>query len=370
VRVGARGPAVVRRARGYAPLPIPVGVDLPKALAVGGHLKNTFAIALGRDAIVSQHIGDLDTPDARRSFETAIADLCRLHRFTPELVVADLHPDYASTRWAASSGYPLLHVQHHEAHVASCAAENLVTEPYLGVAWDGAGYGPDGTVWGGEFFLVEDARFTRIAHLRPFPLLGGDAAAKEGWRVALAMDWVARGSAALDGRQDARLLERVLARGVNTPSSSSVGRLFDAVAAITGISDRNRFEGESAMALEASIDPRAQGAYPFGADLTGDWEPLLDAIRADRQREEPVASIATRFHRTLVGWILRVARAAGVRPVVLSGGAFQNAFLADQCALALAAHGHVAHTHRRVPSNDGGLSLGQLMLSRFDARVG
>jgi hydrogenase maturation protein HypF len=370
VRAGAHGLSPVRRARGYAPLPIHVGVDLPRALAVGGHLKNTFAIALGRDVVVSQHIGDLDTLEARRGFELAIADFCRMHRFTPELVVADLHPDYASTRWAVSAGYRLVQVQHHEAHVAACAAENGVTGPYLGVAWDGAGLGHDGTVWGGEFFLADGARFTRMAHLRPFPLLGGDAAAKEGWRVALAMDWVARGHAALDGRLDARLLEPVLARGVNAPSSSSVGRLFDAVAAVTGISDRNRFEGESAMALEAAIDPGEQGVYPFGDDLTGDWEPLLDAIRADLHRKEPVAAIATRFHRALVGWIGRVAVAVGVRPVVLSGGAFQNAFLADQSAVALAARGHLAYTHHQVPSNDGGLSLGQVMLSRFAARMG
>jgi hydrogenase maturation protein HypF len=248
-----------------------------------------------------------------------------------------------------------------------------VIEPYLGVAWDGAGYGHDGTVWGGEFFVADGARFTRVAHLRPFPLLGGDAAAKEGWRVALAMDWMAHGASALDGRQDGRVLGRVLERGVNTPSSSSVGRLFDAVAAVAGIADRNRFEGEAAMALEASIDPRAEGAYPFGLlddDLTGDWEPLLDAIRADLRRREPVPTVATRFHRTLVSWIGRVAGAVGVGPVVLSGGVFQNAFLADQCVEMLSARGHVAYTHHRVPANDGGLSLGQLMLSRFDARLG
>lgn len=369
VRVGAQGLSPVRRARGFAPLPIHVGVDLPRALAVGGHLKNTIAIALGRDAIVSQHIGDLDTPEARAAFELTIADFCRLHRFTPELVVADLHPDYASTRWAESSGYPLMQVQHHEAHVAACAAENGVAGPYLGVAWDGAGYGHDGTAWGGEFFLVDRGRFTRVAHLRPFPLLGGDAAAKEGWRVALAMGWVARGRAALEGRPDAERLSQILTRNVNTPASSSVGRLFDAVAAITGVCHRNRFEGESAMALEAAIDPLVTAAYPFGDDLAGDWQPLVDGIRADLRNGDPIAAIATRFHRTLVAWICRVARAVGVGPVVLSGGAFQNAFLADQAVAALAEAGHPAHTHHRVPANDGGLSLGQLVLSRFAARA-
>jgi hydrogenase maturation protein HypF len=369
VRVGASGLSIVRRARGYAPLPVRVGIDLPRALAVGGHLKSTIAIALGRDVIVSQHLGDLDTLEARCTFERAIADFCRMHRFTPDLVVADLHPDYASTRWAESSGYPLVQVQHHEAHVASCAGENGVTGPYLGVAWDGAGYGRDGTVWGGEFFASDGGRFTRIAHLRPFPLLGGDAAAKDGWRVALAMDWVSRGAEALEGRRDARVLEPMLARGLNTPAASSVGRLFDAVAAVTGIADRNRFEGEAAMALEAAIDTHAEGTYPFGDGVMGDWEPLFEAIRADLRRQVPAASVATRFHRTLVDWVCRVAAEAGLGTVVLSGGAFQNGFLADRCVAALAARGHVVHTHHQVPANDGGLSLGQLMLSRAAARV-
>lgn len=365
VRVSSHGLSPVRRARGYAPLPVHLGVELPKALAVGGHLKNTIALAVGRDAIVSQHLGDLDAPETRRGFARAIADFCHVHRFTPDVVVADMHPDYASTQWAQASGFPVIQVQHHEAHVAACAAENQVTGPFLGVAWDGAGYGPDGTVWGGEFFIYEDDLFTRIASLRQFPLLGGEAAAREGWRVAMAMDWAVWGSAALEHRPDAPVLERVLTSGLHSPASSSVGRLFDAVAAITGISSMNRFEGESAMALEAAVDPGEGGAYPFGDELSGDWGPLLDAIRDDVQWGESMGAIATRFHRALVGWVCRVAEIAGFRQVVLSGGVFQNAFLSDECVAALSARGHVVHTHHQVPANDGGLSLGQLALSRF-----
>jgi hydrogenase maturation protein HypF len=370
VRVGAHGPAILRRARGYAPLPVEIGVDLPAALALGGHLKSTIAIGLGRHAVVSQHLGDLDSAPARRGFEIAIDDLCRIYRFTPAFVVADRHPDYASRRWAESSGFPVVEVQHHHAHVAACAAENGVRDRYLGVAWDGAGLGDDGAIWGGEFFDVGDDRFERVAHLRPFRLLGGDAAAREGWRVAVALDWASYGAGALEGREDARAIEAMLSRGVNAPWSTSVGRLFDAVAYAAGVCDRNRFEGESALALEAAIDSHAEGSYPFGEGLDGDWATLLSAIRRDLDRAASIGTIAARFHRTLVDWICRVADRMQIGPVVLSGGVFQNAFLVDGAVAALTAHGHTVHTHRRVPANDGGLSLGQLVLARRATREG
>ena len=364
VRVGTTGPCIIRRARGYAPLPIDVGADLPAALAVGGHLKNTIAIGVGRHAVVSQHLGDLDTDPARRAFETAIADLCRIYRLTPEFVIADRNPDYASRRWADGSGLPVVEVQHHHAHVAACAAENGVAGPYLGVAWDGAGLGDDGSFWGGEFFEVSETGFDRVAHLRPFRLPGADAAVREGWRVAVAMEWVSRGAAALDGRHDAGALEAMLTRGTNAPWSTSVGRLFDAVAAVAGVGDRNHFEGEWAQLLEAAVDPQETRRYPFGDDLAGDWEPLLAAIRDDLEGGTPTDAIAARFHLALVDWICRVADRLQLGSVVLSGGVFQNAFLVDRAVAELTVRGHEVHVHRRVPANDGGLSLGQLVLAR------
>ena len=361
VRVGVNGPSILRRARGYAPLPIEVATDLPRALAVGGHLKSSVAIGVGRHAIVSQHLGDLDTPAARRGFEAAIRDLCRTYAFDPDLVVADRHPDYASRQWADACGVSLVEVQHHHAHVAGCAAENGVAKPYLGVAWDDGGLGDDETIWGGEFFAAGTG-FERLAHLRPFRLPGGDVAACEGWHVALSMECATRGVAALEGRDDAQLLATLLSCE-NAPWCTSVGRLFDAVAAVTGVCQGNRFDGESALALEAAIDPHEQGRYPFGDTLIGDWEPLLDAIRADMHRDVAIAAIAARFHLTLVDWICRVAGRVQASAVVLSGGVFQNGFLVDRAVAALRARGHVVHTPCRIPANDGGLSFGQLMLA-------
>ena len=204
VRLTRGRAGILRRARGYAPLGIRVPRNVPPVLAVGGHLKNTVAIGVGQDVFVSQHIGDLETFEARDAFERAIDDLCCLYSFKPEAVVCDLHPDYASTRWAEESGLPLIRVQHHQAHVAACAAENNVEGPYLGVSWDGTGYGLDGTIWGGEFFRVENQRvgdkYERVAHLRPFGLPGGDAAVREGWRSAASVLFETLGPEAVDSR--------------------------------------------------------------------------------------------------------------------------------------------------------------------------
>jgi len=187
VRLTRGNAGILRCARGYAPLGIRVSRNVQPVLAVGGHLKNTVAIGVGQDVFLSQHIGDLETLEARHAFERAIDDLCRLYSFMPEAVVCDRHPDYASTDWAERSGLPIIRVQHHQAHVAACAAENHVEGPYLGVSWDGTGYGLDGTIWGGEFFRVEKSHYERIAHLRPFGLPGGDAAVREGWRSAASL---------------------------------------------------------------------------------------------------------------------------------------------------------------------------------------
>jgi hydrogenase maturation protein HypF len=364
VRVGATGPSILRRARGYASRPIDVDTDLPRALAVGGHLKNTVAIGVGRRAIVSQHLGDLDTKEARCGFEAAIGDLCRTYAFEPELVVADRHRDYWSRRWAEDCGLRLVEVQHHHAHVAGCAAEHGVAPRYLGVAWGDGALGDDGTVWGGEFFVASPRGFERVAYLRPFRLLDGDATAGEGWRVAASMAWAARSGPVPAGRDRVPDLSAMLTGTAPSRWCTSVGRLFDAVAATAGVCLCNRFDGEAALALEAASDPREHAHYPFGDELIGDWQPMRDAIAADLRHDVPTAIIAARFHQTLVDWICRVADYVQAGPVVLSGESFQNAFLVDRTVAALRARGHTVYAPGLIPPNDGGLSFGQLVLAR------
>ena len=357
--------SVVRRARGYAPLPVWVPKDLPEVLAVGGHLKNTVAIAVGRQVFLSQHIGDLDTPEARRWFERAIDDLCRLYRFAPRAVACDMHPDYASTLWARNSGLPVVPVQHHHAHAAACAAENDVCGPYLAVSWDGTGFGLDGSVWGGEFFLWEGARFERVAHLRPYRLPGGEAAVREGWRVAASLLWEALGPEAVPNSPQKLILCKMLERGINAPLSTSVGRLFDAVSSLTGIAHENRFEGQAAMMLERLIAAsRGCDAYPLPESHdVADWQPLVSAVLDDSRRGVDRGLISLRYHNALANWIVAVARRIGTPQVVLSGGVFLNRYLLERAAALLEEAGFRVFSHQRVPTGDGGIALGQAVLA-------
>ena len=372
VRLTRGRAGILRRARGYAPLGIRVSQAVPPVLAVGGHLKNTVAIGVGQDVFLSQHIGDLETMEARGAFEKAIDDLCRLYSFKPEFVICDLHPDYASTHWAEKSGLPVLRVQHHQAHVASCAAENNVQGTYLGVSWDGTGYGLDGAIWGGEFFRVEESQLERVAHLRSFGLPGGDAAVREGWRSAASLMFEVFGPGAADPyiveqstgkpRLAGSQVRYMLERGINVVPTTSVGRLFDAVACITGVARQNRFEGQAAMLLENEIGRlRTEEAYSLAG---GDWGPLISAVVADKQSGVAVPVIAARFHNALTGWILEVATQAGLSQIVLSGGVFQNRYLTERAAGVLESRGFTVFTHQRVPPNDGGIALGQAVMSR------
>jgi hydrogenase maturation protein HypF len=263
-------------------------------------------------------------------------------------------------------------VQHHQAHVASCAAENNVEGGYLGISWDGTGYGVDGAVWGGEFFLVEGDHYERIAHLRSFGLPGGDAAVREGWRSAASLLFEVFGSqptapdagAQSQGkpRLDEAKVRYMLEHGINVVPTTSVGRLFDAVACITGVARQNRFEGQAAMLLENEIGAlRTEEAYALPG---GDWEPLISAVVADKIAGVPVPRIAAKFHNALVQWILEVAAGAKLKQVVLSGGVFQNRYLTERAAGMLESRGFVVYTHQRVPPNDGGIALGQAVMSK------
>ena len=273
VRVMAGRERVLRRARGYAPLPVRIGADGAPMAAMGGHLKNTVAVAAGRNVFLSQHIGDLESAASVDAFHHAVESLERLFDVRPACVAADAHPDYVSTRAAASSGRPVVTVQHHVAHVAACMAEHEIDGPVLGVSWDGTGSGTDGTIWGGEFLNVDGAEWSRFACLRPFRLPGGARAIREPRRSALgvlhamgALDEarIALGGAFTSGER--ALIERALDRGLNAPVTTSAGRLFDAVAALLGLGDRSTFEGQAAMALEGAIDPAIASAYPFVVD--------------------------------------------------------------------------------------------------------
>ena len=371
VRLTRGRAGILRRARGYAPLGIRVRHSLPPVLAVGGHLKNTVAIGVGQDVFLSQHIGDLDTLEARGAFEKAIADLCRLYSFKPEVIACDLHPDYASTQWAERAGLPLVRVQHHQAHVAACAAENDVEGEYLGVSWDGTGYGLDGAIWGGEFFRAENNQFDRIAHLRAFGLPGGDAAVREGWRSAASLLFEVFGAesgnpvpvseSSGNPRLDQSKVRYMLQHGINVVPTTSVGRLFDAVASIIGVAQQNRFEGQAAMLLENEIGGlRTEEAYALPG---GDWSPLITAVMKDKLAGVTAPIIAARFHNALFEWIVEVAAQVRMKQVVFSGGVFQNRYLTERAAAVLESRGFTVYTHQRVPPNDGGIALGQAVMA-------
>jgi hydrogenase maturation protein HypF len=379
-RVLAGREMITRRARGYAPLPVRLDREVAPMLAVGAHLKNSVALAVGRDVFVSQHIGDLETAEATNAFVRVVSDLQHLYDAHPTVVACDAHPDYLSTRYAESLGLPLRKVQHHAAHVYACMAENGLTGPVLGVSWDGTGYGLDGTVWGGEFLRVDGGRFSRAAHLRTFRLPGGDRAAREPRRSAVGLLYELFGARlssqanlptlAACKDEELRVWLSMLEKGVNAPVTSSAGRLFDAVASIAGVRQVSNHEGQAAMELEFAIGRVAVGdSYSFNLlpsdisheSMVVDWEPAVYDILADVEMGTPVALIAARFHNTLAEMVVAVAESVGERQVALTGGCFQNAYLAERTIGRLRDAGFQPYWHQRIPPNDGGIALGQIV---------
>jgi hydrogenase maturation protein HypF len=400
-------PQLLRRARGWAPLPVSLAEEGPTIVAVGAHQKDVAALALGRRVFLSQHLGDMETPEARAAFERVILDFARVYEARPEAIAHDLHPDYPTSIWARAAAraegglaarcglpaaaLPLVPVQHHHAHLAAALAEHGVEGEALGLTWDGTGYGPDGTVWGGEALVGDAGEFVRFARLRPFRLAGGERAVREPRRVALALlaqlDEGALRGFEVDRRlgfvgSERRLLERLIDDGIASPATSSVGRLFDGVAALVGLPGRVSFEGEAAMRLEFVAEPGYAGTYalptvetaapaalapgqrPTATLLELDWRPLVAAIVADLARGVGAPTIAARFHAALADAALELARRAGLRRVALTGGCFQNRRLTVEVARRLRDERFDVLVHRNVPANDGGIALGQVAVAR------
>jgi hydrogenase maturation protein HypF len=375
VRIVMGRPVVLRRARGFAPLPITCSGELPAALAVGGHLKNSVAISNSDQVFISQHIGDLETEAAFGAFKRVIKDLENLVETEPVSVAHDLHPDYFSTKWAISSGLKTVPVQHHYAHVMSCMAENEIAPPALGIAWDGTGYGTDGTIWGGEFLLIKKGGFDRVAHFHTFPLPGGDAAIREPRRSALGLLYSIYRANALElsdldlfttfSAAELTILSEMLSRGLNSPLTSSAGRLFDAVASLIGLRQTTGFEGQAAMELEFVADRGVGGSYPFAVDQTNstaviDTAEMVRAILREHEERVPCSAIASRFHNTMAEIMVAIAKIAGEEKIALSGGCFQNKLLTELAVTRLRSEGFKVYWHQRIPPNDGGIALGQL----------
>jgi hydrogenase maturation protein HypF len=381
-RVSCAGVELLRRARGYAPKPVARVGDDRVILALGAQQKSTVSLVQRGRLLLTQHLGDLGHPAALCLLERTVEDLLVFFAATPELVACDKNPDYASTRLAERLAerfaVPLVRVQHHAAHVAAACAEHALAGPVLGLAWDGTGLGDDGTIWGSESLVLDGALVTRAAHLAPIPLLGGDRAAREPWRSALGALWLLgeevfeRRAGAWLSASDLRVVRRALERGLNVVPCTSIGRLFDAVAALLGIRDRCGFEGQAAMELEYLAETSQEdGAYALPLSESdprvADTASLLRSVLEDLDRGSARALIARRFHGALAAHACDVAQAVGLERVVLSGGCFQNGLLARSVRGRLEDLGFRLHTAQGVPCNDGGISVGQaLMASRCE----
>ncbi|MFG1697657.1 carbamoyltransferase HypF [Nonomuraea sp. NPDC049309] len=376
VRAFRGRPLMLRRSRGYAPAPIAVPWRFPRhVLACGAQLKNTFCVAKGDQAFLSQHIGDLESYETLRAFTEGVERFCRLFGVRPAVVAHDLHPEYLSTAYARDlEGVDLVGVQHHHAHIASCLAEHGHAGPVIGVAFDGLGMGTDGTLWGGELLVADLASFRRAGHLEPVPMPGGAAAVRQPWRMAAA--WLDRVQVEVPvlaerHRELWPAVVRMARTGLNAPLTSSAGRLFDAVAAIAGVCDVIGYEGQAAAELEAGVDAGERGAYPVrlraGDPLVIAAGDLVAAAAEDAAAGVEAGRIAARFHRGLADAVVRAAEVlgerTGLRTVALSGGVFQNMVLLEAVVSGLERARFRVLTHSRVPPGDGGIALGQAVVA-------
>jgi hydrogenase maturation protein HypF len=375
----------LRRARGYAPTPLQLDWELGEILATGPELKNTFCLVHGQYAFLSHHIGDMENYETLSAFEQGIKHYEALFRVSPELIAYDLHPDYMATRYALErarrEGLATVAVQHHHAHIAACMAEHGLRpgDKVIGLAFDGTGYGTDGTIWGGEVLVADYTDFERRFHLKPFRLPGGDLAVREPWRLALAVlaetgftqGFELPALASVDAQKREIVLSQIES-GVNAPLTTSVGRLFDAIAALTGVRGQVNYEAQAAIELEALVDRSARGSYPI--DLDGkyiDYGPLIGAMIEDLMDGVETGIIAARFHQSLVEVLEticeRLRDEKELDTIVLSGGVWQNEVLVSRTVEQLTRKGFDVRWHRLVPTNDGGLALGQALVAAAQA---
>jgi hydrogenase maturation protein HypF len=399
-RIFAGAELPIRRSRGYAPYPVHLPFPVRQVLAVGAELKNTFCLTRERYAFLSQHIGDMENYETLRFFEQMVEQLERTFRIQPEVIACDMHPAYLSTHYVQSlssyqgsvisdqdslipdpqslipNPHSLIPVQHHHAHIASCMAENHLTgeRPVIGVAFDGTGYGEDGAIWGGEFLIADYGSYQRAVHLKYVPLPGGDEAIRRPYRTALAHLWAA-GTAweddlpavAAAAPSEQAVLARQLERRLNVVPTSSIGRLFDAVAALAGVRQEINYEAQAAIELEALTEEGVGEAYEFDLGEQVDPAPVIRAVAADVRARVPAGVIAARFHNGLAAMVrdvcLRLREERGLNEVVLSGGVFQNVTLLGRVLPLLREAGFVVYTHRLVPPNDACISLGQAVVA-------
>ncbi len=389
---------ILRRARGYAPLPLRSCKNLPTILALGGHLKNTVALSIGKEIFISHHIGDLENSEATEAFEKVVKDFSELWDADIKEVACDLHPDYFSTRYAEHFDKPIIKVQHHLAHSLACLLENEIEPPVLAVSWDGTGYGLDGAIWGGEFLKIDEKDFERFAFLKPFTLPGGDQAVREPCRSALGILYALYGDMAFSrmdlptlkafDRDKLKIVAQLLKKQVNSPLTTSAGRLFDAVASLIDIRQHSRFEGEAAMALEFAAhnfksdkENLKYGNFSYDFKLVEvdkliplkskypaflvDWSPVIVQIIDDIKRGINISQIAYLFHLGLAEIIVKVAEQCGLERVLLTGGCFQNRMLTELGVEGLRKAGFKPYWHQRVPPGDGGIALGQIKFAEL-----
>ncbi len=367
----------IRRSRGFVPIPVFLDHPVPSILACGAELKNTICITKGDKAFISQHIGDLENLATLDFFELTVAHLQRILEISPEIIACDMHPDYLSTQYAIEQpGMQKIEVQHHHAHIVSCMAEHKLDGAVIGLSFDGTGYGKDGAIWGGEVLVAEDHQFERMSHLAYVPMPGATAAIKEPWRMAISYLHDAFGDNFKDldlpileqvDSQKRNIITEMIRKGVNAPQTSSLGRLFDGVAAIAGIRHRVNFEGQAAMELEMLTAGDARAIYDIEEATTDAATilpaPLIRGVVRDLQNGLPISEIGAKFHQTIVALFAKVCisvrNESKLNRVVLSGGCFQNALLLTGLTKELESQKFEVFTHRQVPANDGGISLGQ-----------